>query len=450
MSAWKAISWWDTLRLQLYVALPVALWGVVAPQRLGVRLVVRLDWGRRTRAFLAALRERYACDYLRVWFPFSWHRTLLVLDPPGIDALLASGANFADPWLKKRALSRFVPDGVIISSDGAWRERRAFNEAVLALRLPHPQREQFARIAAAEVEQLLADGRDSLVWADFERQAEGIAHQVLLGTGCVAPQASVQLARLAGWANVLLRHRPAFRAFHAWLGRELAGRRGDDGAALCPVGDAARRMPTGSAAPDPLGVPSQVGFWFFVLKDAIELHVARTLALLAVHPSAQERACVQARAADMPAPEAIEQQHFLEDCLLEQLRLWTPVPLLLRRATGTFPLRDAIRVPAHQQLLVHAAFHHRDARQFGARADRFMPDAVADGPPLLVFSRHAQACAGETLVRFVLKAVLAALLARARFTLMRPTLQAGDLPLQIDHFALRLHVERGAQARGCD
>ncbi|HET7526762.1 MAG TPA: hypothetical protein VFK10_12530, partial [Burkholderiaceae bacterium] len=84
MSAWRAISWWDTLRVQFYVALPITLWGVVAPQRLGVPLVVWLDWGRRTRAFLAALRERYGCDYLWMWFPFSWHRTLLVLDPPGI------------------------------------------------------------------------------------------------------------------------------------------------------------------------------------------------------------------------------------------------------------------------------------------------------------------------------------------------------------------------------
>lgn len=446
MSASRAISWWDSLRLQLYIALPVALWGVVAPRRLGVPLVVWLDWGRRTRAFLAALRERYGCEYLRVWFPV--RSTLLVLDPLGIDTLLAGKANSADPWLKKRALSRFVPDGVIISSDWPWRERRDFNESVLALGRPHPQRERFARIAAAEAERLLGDGRVSLVWADFERLAERVAHQILLGPDCVAPQASVQLARLAGCANWLLRHRSAFRAFHAWLGHELTSRRGDAGAALCPVGDAARRMPTDSAAPDPLGVPSQVGFWFFVLKDAIELHAARTLALLAVHPPAQERACAQARAADMPAPEAIEQQRFLEACLLEQLRLWTPVPLLLRRATEAFPLRDAIEVPAHQQLLVHAAFHHRDARQFGARADRFMPDAVADGPPLLVFSRHHQSCAGETLVRFVLKAVLAALLARARFALVRPTLQAGDLPLQINHFALRLHVERAGLARG--
>jgi cytochrome P450 len=443
MSAWRAISWWDTLRLQLFVGLPIVLWGVVAPQRLLVPLVVRLDWGRRTRSFLAALRERYGCDYLWVWFPFSWHRTLLVLDPPGIDALLASGANFADPWLKKRALSRFVPDGVIISSDEPWRQRRVFNESVLALRRPHPQRERFAQIAAAEVEHLLAGGRDSLGWADFQRLAERVAHQILLGSGCVAPQASVQLARLSGCANWLLRHRPAFRAWHAWLGYELASRRGDD--ALCPVGDAARRMATDAAAAK-LAIPSQVGFWFFVLKDAIELHVARTLALLAAHPSAQERACAQARTAPLPA--AIDAQHFLENCLLEQLRLWTPVPLLLRHAKEDFVLRDGIEVAAKRQLLVHAAFHHRDERQFGARADRFMPDAVADGPPLLVFSRYAQACAGETLVRFVLKAVLAALLARAHFTLVRPTLQAGELPLQIDHFALRLRIERAAPTQG--
>ncbi|HET7528530.1 MAG TPA: cytochrome P450, partial [Burkholderiaceae bacterium] len=195
-------------------------------------------------------------------------------------------------------------------------------------------------------------------------------------------------------------------------------------------------------------VPSQVGFWFFVLKDAIELHVARTLALLAVHPSALARACAEARSADVLSPEAIDAQYFIEACLLEQLRLWTPVPLLLRRATQRFVLRDAIDVPDGRQLLVHAAFHHRDGRQFGARADRFMPDAVAEGPPLLVFSRYRQACAGETLVRFVLKAVLAALLARARFTLERPTLRADDLPLQIDHFALQLRIEREAPVHG--
>lgn len=444
MSAWRAISWWDSLRLQFYVAVPVMLWGLVAPRRPGVWLTVRLDWGRRTRSFVAALRERYGCEYL--WGCFAFRRTLLVLDPPGIDALLASRANQADPWLKRRALSRFVPDGVIVSNGESWRQRRAFNEAVLSLGWPHPLREQFARIATAEAEALLAGGRDCLVWADFQRLAERVAHQVLLGPGCVAPQASAQLARLTGCANVLLRHRPSFHAWQVWLMGELTRRRGSAGAAQCPVGDAAQRMPADGSAQADLAVPSQVGFWFFVLKDAIELHVARTLALLAVHPATQARARAQARAGGTVVPGEIAQPSFLQHCLLEQMRLWTPVPLLLRRATEEFVLGEGITVPAQRQLLVHAAFHHRDARRFGERADRFMPDAVAGGPALLVFSRKRQSCAGETLVRGVLEAVLAALLAHARFTLERPALQAGDLPLQIDHFALRLRVEHGAPA----
>lgn len=443
MSASRAISWWDVLRAQLFVVLHAGAWGLVAPQRLLVPLVVRLDAGRRARAFLAELRERYGCGCLWLWFPL--RRTLLVLDPLASDELLASEANAADACLKKRALSRFVPDGVIVSSGGAWRERRAFNEAVLALGRPHPQSEHFARIAAAEVDQLISPGRETLGWADFQHLAERVAHQILLGQGKVEPRASVWLARLSGRANLLLRNRAAFRALHAWLGSVLSRRQGDADAAHCLLGDATRRMAAGKAGPQ-LAPTSQAGFWFFVLKDAIELHVARTLALLAAHPSAQARARAEAQAAGAPGAAAIEGQHYIEACLLEQLRLWTPVPLLLRRATADFMLCGTIEVRAGQQLLVHAAFQHRDPRQFGLRADRFMPQAVPAGPSLLAFSRHRQSCAGETLVRFVLKAVLAALLARARFTLAHPVLAVDDLPLQINHFALRLHVARDAPA----
>lgn len=441
MSASRAISSWDWLRAQIFVLLPIAAWGLVAPQRLLVPLVVRLDAGRRTRAFLGELRERYGCDCL--WLRFPLRRTLLLLDPLASDELLASEDNAADAWLKKRALSRFVPDGVIVSSGGAWRERRPFNTAVLALGQPHPQCERFARIAQVEAERLLADGREVLVWADFQRLAERIAHHVLLGADHVEPRATTWLARLSGWANLLLRDRPAFRALHAWLGGELDRRQRNAGAAHCLMDDAARCMAAGGAGPA-MRVTSQAGFWFFVLKDALELHIARTLALLAAHPAAQARAVAEARAAGTPLATSSDGQSYIEACLLEQLRLWTPVPLLLRRARAAFMLQGEIEVSAGQQLVVHAAFQHRDARRFGPRADRFMPEAVADGPPLLVFSRHHQSCAGETLVRFVLKAALAALLERARFTLVAPMLASHRLPLQIDHFGLRLRVERDA------
>lgn len=433
----RAISWWDTLRLQCFVVLPAWLWGVVAPRRRFVPMVVRRDLARRTMAFLAGLRERYACEHLWTWFPVC--RTLLVLDPLSIDALLAGDANAADPWLKKRALSRFVPEAVIISSGDPWCQRRAFNEAVLALGRPHPQREHFARIAESEVERLLASAGGAVGWPEFQGLAERIAHQVLLGSGEIEPQAGAQLERLSAWANLGLRHLPAFRAFRAWLARQLAERTGGPPRGL--MDDAAQRL---DGAGPRTQVASQAGFWLFVLKDAVELHIARTLALLAAHPVAQQRARDAARAGTKPA--AYEQPSFVDACLLEQMRLWTAVPLLLRRATRPFDLRGAIRVPECRQLLVHAAFHHRDPRRFSVRADRFMPEAVAGGPELLVFSRHRQACAGETLVRFVLEAVLAALLVRARFALEQPVLDPERLPLQIDHFKIRLHIEREAPA----
>lgn len=430
LSESRAVSWWDNLRLQWFVTLPVALWGLVAPNRLLVPLVVRFDLARRAQRFLEDLRKRYGSERLRVWFPF--HATVLLLDPEGMDALLASEANAADPWLKRRALSRLVPDGVIVSSGEPWQVRRRYNEGVLATRAPHPQREGFAAIATAEVERLLATAPTTLDWHAFTALAERIAHQVLLGAGCVEPAMSAQLARLAGFANVGLRDVAAFHRFYARLERHLRQPPSEH----CLVGQATRHE-----ANTLTQVPSQVAFWFFVLKDAIELHVARTLVLLAAHPRAQQRAREET-GKGVATPAAIDGMAYLDACVLEQLRLWTPVPILLRRARADFVLRGGTSVRVGEQILLHAAFHHRDARHFGVRADRFEPEGVAGGTPLLVFSRHHQACAGEALIRFVLKATLAALLARARFTLQQPALDTGRLPLQINHFALRLQWQR--------
>lgn len=441
MTASRAVSWWDLLRLQWYVMLPAALWGVVAPNRRLVPWLVRRNAAGGTMTFLATLRERYGCTHL--WISFALQRTLLVLDAQSIDRLLRDDADSADPWLKKRALSRFTPCGVIVSSGTAWRERRAFNESVLALWRPHPQRAAFADIARAEVDRLLDSGAAILEWPDFQRLAERIAHQVLLGTGRVAPQASAWIDTLSTWANLLLRHRPAFGALHRWLGIELSRASAPD--SRCLVHDSARRLASGEAGAA-TELPSQLAFWFFVLKDAVELHVARTLALLAAHPAMQQRARDEARAACHAGEVDLDALRLVDACVLEQLRLWTPVPLLLRRVRRGFALRDGIDVRAGQQLLVHAAFHHRDPQTFGARADRFEPDAVAGGPALLVFSRHRQSCAGETLVRDLLKATIAALLARARFEAVAPTLDPARLPLQIDHFALRLRVQVDASA----
>src|SRR5204863_4622128 len=140
--------------------------------------------------------------------------------------------------------------------------------------------------------------------------------------------------------NWLLRYAPSFSAFYARIDQLLRGR-SSTSSANCLMDDAATSLADGSAT-DATKVPSQIGFWFFVLKDAIELHVARTLALLAAHPDIQTRVRAEILAAGILTATSIDGLRLLGACVAEQLRLWTPVPMLLRRAEQSFLLRTDI------------------------------------------------------------------------------------------------------------
>jgi cytochrome P450 len=434
----RTLSWWDTLRLQWHVAIPAFFLGLVAPNRGFLSWFARRGGGRGAMRLLAALRDKYRSEHLWCWFPVG--RTLLVLAPESIEAVLRSDANAADPFLKKAALSRFVPDSLVISSGDEWRARRPFNEAALDLGRPHRHHDTFAEIAGREAAQLTGAGSRELRWSDFQTLGERISQQIIRGVGQVSPEMSAELARLAGRSNLLLREQPSFAAFYEHIERDLANANAS-GPVACLLGDSAALVEKGNTTAT-TRVPAQVGFWLFVLKDAVELHVARTLALIAVHPDVQQRVREEIRTAGGANGQAIDGLHYLEACIMEQLRLWTPVPLLMRRAMHSFTLREAIPVEAGRQLLIHAGFHHRDPRIFGAHADRFAPDSVVGGggPDVYVFSAHRQGCAGRSLVMFILKATLAALLRDSHFELAAPAIEPSRIPYLYDHFNLRLRT----------
>jgi len=127
--------------------------------------------------------------------------------------------------------------------------------------------------------------------------------------------------------------------------------------------------------------------------------------------------------------------------------LWTPVPILLRKAVTDFHL-DGIHIRKGQWILMHTGFYHRDAEVFGAAAQRFRPEervhdrpnltsVTNSEPPLYVFSRYQQACAGQFLAIFLLKAVLAALLRRGPYVLLDGKTDRDAVPAAIDQFGLR-------------
>ena len=439
----REVSLVDWARFQLHLTIPAFLLGLVAPNRWFLWLFVKLGTGERTARLLRNLRDKYACDHFWVRFPL--RRTLIVMAPATMDAMLSSEENSPDPMLKKLALSRFVPDGLIVSPNPEAHERRRFNTDVLDLGRPHRHSEAFATIAAAEAARLTAGGRSELRWADFQSLGQRISHQVILGIGQSEPDLATHLARMIALSNWLVRDVTGFAAFYARMDQLLA-RNETASTAGCLMKDAqdahdATAALTDGNATASAKVPAQIGFWFFVLKDAIELHVARTLALIAAHPQVQTRVRDEISAAGPLTAESIANLSYLEACIKEQLRLWTPVPLLLRRAENKLLLGAAgISVAAEEQLLIHAGAYHRDPRIFGGLADTFAPDAAADSdfPKVYFFSDHGRGCAGRSLVLFVLKATLAPLLSGSRFELGGPAIQPGRIPYLYDHFAIDL------------
>jgi Cytochrome P450 len=316
----------------------------------------------------------------------------------------------------------------------------------------HPGSEEFLDIAEDEVERLLEHRPDVIAWRDFSELADRVAQQVIFGRGRFEPALATRMARVASSSNWAIR-RPSdlrflFRHFQAEMSRLPLGP--EPGA---PLAQRCRHwLGEHEGSRKIADAPSQMAFWLFVIKDAIELHFSRTLALIASAPEALGHRIRAQLHCDRPlTPDVIHGATLLEACIKEELRLWTAVPLLLRRAIHDCML-DGTPIRAGQQMLMHVGFYHRDPQVFGASADRFDPEsrsrddtsdersATNSNPPLYVFSRYRQACAGQFLAMLLLKAMLACLLRGVDVTLLAPKLRLDQIPPAIDPFHLRFTV----------
>ncbi len=443
----------DSLRLQRYVTLPMILGGSVSPNpRFWPHLVRRQATGAGIQ-FLRGLRKKYGP---RAWSWFPVGPTLLVFDREGINEVLQSETTFADPWVKKLQLSAFTPYGAIISRNPVWRPRRDLNDHALAFgRSQHPNGDSFITIVHDAVAKML-DGRESLAWNDFRTLAARISQQVIFGSGEYREDLSLHLARLVAASNWGIRRWSDFSAFYRRIDEHLNRRPRPHGAGPSLVHSTACWLAQHPDAAD-VEASSQIAFWLFVMKDAIELHTVRTLALIASAPEAVR--CRLSRELHKCTPlttATMANLQFLEACITEALRLWTPVPVLLRVAVRDTELKEPrvgkdrrVVIAKDRQVLVHTGLYHRDPEVFGAAADRFAPAeraaakepngrSVTDSdPPLYVFSDHQQSCAGQFLVIFLLKAVLATLLVQAKFVLLDGAVAIDPVPAAIDHFAIR-------------
>jgi cytochrome P450 len=444
-----SLTSFDSLRLQRYVTLPGILGGSVAPNPRFWPYLVRRQSAAATIKFFLGLQKKYGS---RAWSWFPFRRTLVVLDGDGINEVLASPENFADPFIKKLQLSAFTPHGAIISRPVPWGGRRALNDKALAFgQLCHPDGELFAAIVHDEVEKMLKASPELLAWHDFTTLAARISQQVIFGIGQYRDDVAMNLARLVSASNWGVIRRPAdFSALHGCIDEQVNRR-----PRLCSESHSLVQQAVSCAAmeTDDVKTSSQIAFWLFVMKDAIELHTVRTLALIASAPEDVRQRLSNELARTPLTAAGIAQLDFLEACIKETLRLWTPVPILLRVALEPIELFDSVRIEKGQQVLMHTGSYHRHPEVFGAAADRFLPDqrVITDThncdsvtnatPPLYVFSRYQQSCAGQFLIVFLLKAVLAPLV-KTNPRLLGEQIPMDPVPAAINHFAMRFWRDR--------
>jgi cytochrome P450 len=331
-------------------------------------------------------------------------------------------------------MSHFQPDALTLSRGADWRNRRPFNEAVLAApERVHPDARRFVGVVADEIERMPIG--HTLEWRDWERLFDLITLRVIFGDRARGEQQlTARLERLMGQANRLvgLSRSDDYYELYGALERQL--RDPEPGSLLARFAEAPHD--------DRTRVVQQIPHWMFAMRDTLAANTYRALAAIVADPTVERRAREELIGADLSDPRAVDGLGYLGGCLHEAMRLWPTTPLLARETVHDVTLAGE-RVPEGTQILILNVFNHRD-RDHVEHADRLAPERWRSERSDYRFnhlSNGSQDCPGGPLVLLLGKAVIAQMVSRWSLTLEEPTIVAGEpLPAMLDFFSARFSV----------
>jgi cytochrome P450 len=190
----------------------------------------------------------------------------------------------------------------------------------------------------------------------------------------------------------------------------------------------------------------QVAIFFLAGHETSASALAWALYLLATHPEAQERVAAEATAL-RPEFGTVGNLRFTRDVFREALRLYPPVPMLVRETTGPEEFRGR-KLRRGAQVVISPWHLHRHERIWD-RPDDFDPERWAgegretarDG--YLPFSRGPRVCPGAGFAMLEGTLMLAHLVRAFRFEAVE-----GRVPVPVAHLTVRakdgiwLRVER--------
>jgi cytochrome P450 len=214
--------------------------------------------------------------------------------------------------------------------------------------------------------------------------------------------------------------RAAARAIRARIA-DLVMRRAEEIARGTAPDDFATRImtardPETGAEFSPEEMVDQVAIFFLAGHETSAAALGWALYLLATHPGAQARVAAEAEAfAAAPDFAALNGLRFTRDVFRESLRLYPPVPMMVREAAAADRLRG--RAVARGTQVVLSLWHLHRHERLWAEPHGFDPDRWAGGCPrgaFLPFSAGPRVCPGAGLAMVEGPLFLALLLARWR------------------------------------
>ncbi|MGI8596650.1 MAG: hypothetical protein ACR2LY_05120, partial [Thermoleophilaceae bacterium] len=168
----------ESLGVALTGLLPTIARGLFAPRPVVSRVLNAIDIDRRAISTLSSLRRDRGGEGARLF----GGRVVVLWGTQAIREVLdrSAGPYAADAGAKGKGMDHFQPDALTVSRGEEWRDRRAFNESVLATseRL-HPMAERFLAVVGEEVERLRT-GRE-LGWDEWEGLFDRVTLRVIFG-----------------------------------------------------------------------------------------------------------------------------------------------------------------------------------------------------------------------------------------------------------------------------
>ncbi|MEO1539715.1 MAG: cytochrome P450 [Pseudomonadota bacterium] len=414
-------------------------------------------WLTRIRLFRQDMFRSQPARLYRAWMaemPTPFYRSYLVNDPDLVREVLdAPEATFPKHPAVGRTLRALLGRSVFVSGGQDWaRARRIIDPAFEGGRL----RAAFDPVHAAgeaAVAGLLAGPLEAEAFCS--RLAADAMFRLLFSTPISEGVAAKTYEAFRGYqrAQPLLRPLDLVRA-PDWIPR--LPRREDADAAriralLTRLVDARIAVVEAGTAPDDLAtrlltkadpetgrrfdreeMVDQVSIFFLAGHETSAAALSWALYLLATHPEAQERARVEAQTfAREPAFAALKSLPFLRDVFRETLRLYPPVPMLVRENRVARIWRG--RRIARGAMVILSPWHlHRHSRIW-AEPDRFDPDRWSAEPPrqaYFPFSQGHRVCPGAGLAMMEGVLFLAQILAQFE-------LKARDVPVPTAHLTVR-------------